>query len=107
MAVSVQESRSARFAMRCASWAERWFPDSWVFAALAVVLVCLGAMVMGAKPTDTAKAASLGIDPPTFFFWAVSSRGRRGGSLSEACIQVQTSPEHGSHICLRYHVAAN
>nr|WP_302056189.1 TIGR00366 family protein [Pseudomonas sp. SBB6] len=42
--------------MRCSNWAERWFPDSWVFAALAVVLVALAAIAMGAKPTDTAKA---------------------------------------------------
>ncbi|WP_312155143.1 iron chelate uptake ABC transporter family permease subunit, partial [Pseudomonas sp.] len=56
MAAEIQDSRSARFALRCSNWAERWFPDSWVFAALAVVLVCIGALVMGAKPTDTAKA---------------------------------------------------
>ncbi|WP_429414413.1 short-chain fatty acid transporter [Pseudomonas plecoglossicida] len=52
----MQDSRSARFALRCSNWAERWFPDSWVFAALAVMLVCIGALAMGAKPTDTAKA---------------------------------------------------
>lgn len=27
-----------------------------MFAALAVLLVCIGALAMGAKPTDTAKA---------------------------------------------------
>jgi len=52
----MQDSRSARFALRCSNWAERWFPDSWVFAALAVMLVCIGALAMGARPTDTAKA---------------------------------------------------
>ncbi|MCP3750493.1 TIGR00366 family protein [Pseudomonas sp. SBB6] len=56
MAADIQDSRSARFALRCSNWAERWFPDSWVFAALAVVLVALAAIAMGAKPTDTAKA---------------------------------------------------
>lgn len=56
MAAEIQDSRSARFALRCSNWAERWFPDSWVFAALAVLLVCIGALAMGAKPTDTAKA---------------------------------------------------
>ncbi|AXM98933.1 short-chain fatty acid transporter [Pseudomonas plecoglossicida] len=56
MAAEMQDSRSARFALRCSNWAERWFPDSWVFAALAVMLVCIGALAMGAKPTDTAKA---------------------------------------------------
>jgi short-chain fatty acids transporter len=56
VAAEIQDSRSARFALRCSNWAERWFPDSWVFAALAVMLVCIGALAMGAKPTDTAKA---------------------------------------------------
>ncbi|MCL8300440.1 TIGR00366 family protein, partial [Pseudomonas mosselii] len=56
MAADIQDSRSARFALRCSNWAERWFPDSWVFAALAVMLVSLGALAMGGKPTDTAKA---------------------------------------------------
>ena len=56
VAAEMQDSRSARFALRCSNWAERWFPDSWVFAALAVMLVCIGALAMGARPTDTAKA---------------------------------------------------
>ncbi|WP_256582372.1 hypothetical protein, partial [Pseudomonas sp. DrBHI1] len=47
MAADIQDSRSARFALRCSNWAERWFPDSWVFAALAVMLVSLGALAMG------------------------------------------------------------
>ncbi|MGV8864932.1 MAG: short-chain fatty acid transporter [Pseudomonas sp.] len=56
MAAVIEDSRSARFALRCASWAERWFPDSWVFAVLAVVIVAVATLAMGAKPTDTANA---------------------------------------------------
>ncbi|EKG31352.1 short-chain fatty acid transporter [Pseudomonas avellanae] len=56
MAANIEESRSARFALRCAVWAERWFPDSWVFAALAVVIVTLATLAIGARPTDAAKA---------------------------------------------------
>ncbi|EPN75203.1 short-chain fatty acid transporter, partial [Pseudomonas syringae pv. actinidiae ICMP 19101] len=56
MAANIEESRSARFALRCAAWAERWFPDSWVFAALAVVIVTLATLAIGARPTDAAKA---------------------------------------------------
>ncbi|EPM81585.1 Short chain fatty acid transporter, partial [Pseudomonas syringae pv. actinidiae ICMP 18886] len=47
MAANIEESRSARFALRCAAWAERWFPDSWVFAALAVVIVTLATLAIG------------------------------------------------------------
>ncbi|KAF1054340.1 MAG: putative short-chain fatty acid transporter [Stenotrophomonas maltophilia] len=53
---ALQDSRSARFAMACSNWAERWFPDSWVFATLAVLIVALAALGMGAPAADTAKA---------------------------------------------------
>ena len=32
----VREASASRFARRCADWAERWFPDAYVFAALGV-----------------------------------------------------------------------
>lgn len=54
--VDVQDSRSARFAIRCSNWAERWFPDSWVFAALAVLIVTVAALAIGGSPASTAKA---------------------------------------------------
>ncbi|MEB0272526.1 TIGR00366 family protein, partial [Pseudomonas sp. 5B4] len=56
MAAHIEDSRYARFALRCANWAERWFPDSWVFAVLAVVIVAVATMAMGAKPTEAATA---------------------------------------------------
>ena len=56
MAAEIADSRSARFALRCSNWAERWFPDSWVFAAVAVIMVALATLAMGAKPTDAAMA---------------------------------------------------
>ena len=56
MAADIEDTRSARFALRCSSFAERWFPDSWVFAALAVIIVAVATMIMGAKPTDAAMA---------------------------------------------------
>ncbi|VFR86521.1 Short chain fatty acids transporter [plant metagenome] len=56
MAAPLEESRSARFAMRCAAWAERWFPDSWVFATVGVLIVTLAALAIGATPASTAKA---------------------------------------------------
>ncbi|NUS38578.1 MAG: short-chain fatty acid transporter [Lysobacter sp.] len=47
-------------ALRCAAFAERWFPDAWVFAALGVVLVALVALAFGASPRDTAQAFGKG-----------------------------------------------
>ncbi|HUH55625.1 MAG TPA: TIGR00366 family protein, partial [Rhodanobacter sp.] len=46
----------ARAALRSAAWAERWFPDAWVFAALGVVVVALAAFAFGATPTATVSA---------------------------------------------------
>jgi len=51
-------------ALRLSAWAERWFPDAYVFAALAVVIVALAAMAFGAAPQDTAVAFGEG-------FWSL------------------------------------
>ena len=47
-------------ALRCAAFAERWFPDAWVFAALGVVLVASAALVFGGTPRATAQAFGTG-----------------------------------------------
>lgn len=52
----LEESTFARLALRCSGWAERWFPDSWVFATLGVLLAVLAVLLMGASPATTAKA---------------------------------------------------
>jgi len=46
----------ARFALRCTTWAERWFPDAWVFAALGVLVVALATLGFGATPVVTVNA---------------------------------------------------
>ena len=56
MADAIEDSRYARFALRCSNFAERWFPDSWVFAALAVIIVAVATLGMGAAPAEAAKA---------------------------------------------------
>lgn len=53
---SLQEGVMARAALRCAAWAEKWFPDAYVFAVLGVVIVALCAMAFGATPKATAEA---------------------------------------------------
>ncbi len=45
-----------RMALRCCAWSERWIPDTYVFAALAVILVAGAAMLLGAGVAPTAKA---------------------------------------------------
>jgi short-chain fatty acids transporter len=45
-----------RIALRCCAWSERWIPDTYVFAALAVVIVAVAAMFLGASPAQAAQA---------------------------------------------------
>jgi short-chain fatty acids transporter len=45
-----------RVALRCCAWSERWIPDAYVFAALAVVLVAIAAIALGSPVVQTAKA---------------------------------------------------
>lgn len=43
-------------AVSVSNWSERWFPDSYIFAVLAVVLVAIGALAGGASITSVAGA---------------------------------------------------
>ena len=60
----LEESRSARFAMRCANWAEKWFPDSWVFAVSGIFIVVAAALAMGAPVQSITKSFGSG-------FWSL------------------------------------
>jgi short-chain fatty acids transporter len=53
-----------RAALGFTSWAERWFPDAYIFAALAVVVVSIAALLNGAPPQAVAKCFGDG-------FWAL------------------------------------
>ncbi|GAB3372730.1 TIGR00366 family protein [Lysobacter rhizosphaerae] len=50
----------ARTALRCAAFAERWFPDAWVFAVLGVLIVAAAAIACGATPQATAQGFGKG-----------------------------------------------
>ena len=47
---STEQGFMARLGASLADWSEKWFPDAYVFAALAVVIVCVAALAMGRKP---------------------------------------------------------
>jgi short-chain fatty acids transporter len=42
----------ARLGAGLADWSERWFPDAYVFAAIAVVIVAIAALAMGRAPME-------------------------------------------------------
>ena len=43
-----------KFALSVTNWAEKWFPDSYIFAVLAVLIVTLGALIGGVAPKNIA-----------------------------------------------------
>ena len=53
-AAAAADSALARAALRLSAWAERWFPDAYVFAALAVIIVAIAALALRASPQDVA-----------------------------------------------------
>lgn len=55
-AISQGQGALERLAIRVTDWSEKWFPDSYIFAAIAVVVVAIGAMVVGAPAPAVAKA---------------------------------------------------
>jgi len=53
---STRQSGMARLALRFTAWAETWFPDTFVFAAIGVVVVAVAALVNGSSPVAVTKA---------------------------------------------------
>lgn len=62
--LAVERSLLARTAERCCAWSERWFPDAFAFAVLAVAIVSLGAFCIGAPALSIAERFGSG-------FWSV------------------------------------
>jgi short-chain fatty acids transporter len=76
------EGALTRMALRSAAWAERWFPDAWVFAAVGVVVVAAATLGFGATPAITVSTFGDG-------FWSLipftmqiypAGRARAGGA---------------------------
>ena len=53
-----------RFALKVSDWSEKWFPDSYIFALLGVIIVSLAAIFIGAPVKDVAGAFGNG-------FWSL------------------------------------
>jgi short-chain fatty acids transporter len=58
----VKEGFMARIGFSLADWSERWFPDAFVFASIAVVFISIVALLMGRTP------AQIGVDFGTHFW---------------------------------------
>ncbi|MCH7295834.1 short-chain fatty acid transporter [Acinetobacter higginsii] len=53
-----------RFALRISNWSEKWFPDSYIFALLGVIIVSFAAISIGASVQDVASSFGNG-------FWSL------------------------------------
>src|SRR4030095_11287146 len=53
-----------RIAIAFTAWAERWFPDAFIFVAIAVVVVALAALANGASPGAVSQSFGIG-------FWSL------------------------------------
>lgn len=60
----LRDSAMVRAALRSAAFAERWFPDAYLFAVLGVVIVAVAALISGATPQATAQGFGKG-------FWSL------------------------------------
>ena len=49
---STEQGLMARMGAALADWSEKWFPDAYVFAAIAVLIVCVAALAMKRTPTQ-------------------------------------------------------
>src|SRR6516164_517203 len=61
---SPQEGAMVRIAIAFTAWAERWFPDAFIFVAIAVVVVAAAALINGASPIAVSTAFGNG-------FWSL------------------------------------
>lgn len=59
-----QPASLERFAIRISNWSEKWFPDSYIFALLGVIIVTIAAISIGAPIKDVAGAFGNG-------FWSI------------------------------------
>ncbi len=59
-----QQGIFERFALRISDWSEKWFPDSYIFALLGVIIVLIAALGIGAPIHDVATSFGNG-------FWSL------------------------------------
>jgi short-chain fatty acids transporter len=54
-----REGLLVRTAIGFTAWAERWFPDAFIFVAIAVVVVAAAALINGASPVAVSVAFAM------------------------------------------------
>ena len=80
-----QEGLLVRIAIGFTAWAERWFPDAFIFVAIAVVVVALAALGNGASPLAVSRAFGDG-------FWSLITFTMQMAFVAIGGYVVATSP---------------
>jgi short-chain fatty acids transporter len=80
-----QDGLLVRIAIGFTNWAQRWFPDAFVFVALAVALVALAALANGASPLAVSRAFGDG-------FWSLITFTMQMAFVAIGGYVVATSP---------------
>jgi len=83
--IAKDEGILARVALRFAAWAERWYPDAYIFVAASLVVVAAAAILRGASPVIVAKAFADG-------FWSLIVFTLQVSMISITGYAVATSP---------------
>ena len=88
--IATEDGRLVRLAIGFTAWAERWFPDAFIFVAIAVVVVALAATVNGASPMAVSRAFGDGFWSLITFtmqmaFVAIGGEQQRSCEKEECC----------------------
>src|SRR5580765_4001737 len=90
-----KEGLLARIAISFTAWAERWFPDAFVFVAIAVVIVAVAAMLNGASPLAVSRAFGDG-------FWSLITFTMQMAFVAIGGYVVATSAPAGAEVATTY-----
>ncbi|MCI0467155.1 MAG: TIGR00366 family protein [Beijerinckiaceae bacterium] len=75
----------ARVALRFAAWSERWFPDSFMFATIALAVAAIAAMLNGTPPLSVTKSFGDG-------FWSLITFTMQQAMVVVSGFVIATSP---------------
>src|SRR5258706_836480 len=88
-----QEGVLVRTAIGFTAWAERWFPDAFIFVAIAVVVVAFAALINGASAVAVIVAF-------VNSFWGLINFTIQKAFVVITCYLMTTSPPTSAVTCL-------
>ena len=89
--VEQEEEQGAlqRLGISLANWSEKWFPDAYVFAAIAVVIIAVVALLMGRTPVE------VGVDFGTHYWDLIPFTMQMAFIIISGYVVASSKPVHG------------